>query len=174
MRWGAFGRGTRVPLAIAAGSLGVALAGGCSLAGEMSDARRIDASPVRVRGVVDRVVPVKGGTTFRGSYQVEGQRFATEDLPVGQGAKLTDPTVGTTVCLEASTVHPETVRLCNQRYPSGDDMIPTEGLIVVAGAAGTLMAAGWILVVTRQERRENRRSVSAAQATDLTSAGTEA
>lgn len=152
----------------------MALAGGCSLAGEISDARRIDASPMRVHGVVDRVVPVKGGTTFRVSYRVEGQRFATEDLPVGQGAELADPTVGTIVCLEASTEHPETVRLCGQRYPSGDDMIRTEGLIVVAGAAGTLMAAGWILVVTRQERRENSRSVSAAQATDLTSAGTEA
>jgi len=53
-------------------------------------------------------------------------------------------------------------------------MIPAEGLIVVAGTAGTLMAAGWILTVTRQERRENRRSVSAGHATDLTSAGTEA
>ncbi|MFF4830136.1 hypothetical protein [Streptomyces sp. NPDC001312] len=165
MRWGVFGRGTRMPLAIAAGSLGVAVAGGCSLAGEISDARRIDASPVRLHGVVDRVVPVKGGNTFRVSYLVGGQRFATEDLPVGHGAGLADPTVGTTVCLEASSEHPETVRLCGQRYPSGDDMIPTEGLIVVAGTAGTLMAAGWILMVARRERRDNRRSGSAAHAT---------
>ncbi|MET9044374.1 hypothetical protein ABZX34_16190 [Streptomyces sp. NPDC004362] len=174
MRWGVFGRGTRAPLAIAVGSLGVALAGGCSLVGETSDARRIDASPVRVHGVVDRAVPVKGGTTFRVSYRVEGRGFATEDLPVGQVAEPAIPTVGTTVCLEASAEHPETVRLCGQRYPGGDDMIPAEGLIVVAGTAGTLMAAGWILMVIRQERRENRRSVSAAHATDLTSAGTEA
>lgn len=114
MRWGVFGRGTRLPLAIAAGSLGVALAGGCSLAGEISDARRIDASAV---------------------------------------------------CLEASTEPPETVKLCGQEYPSGDDMLPTEGLIVVAGTAGTLMAAGWILMVARQERRDNRRSGSAAHTT---------
>ncbi|MGV9608977.1 hypothetical protein ACWDR2_35360 [Streptomyces sp. NPDC003631] len=80
------------------------------------------------------------------------------------------PTVGTTVCLEASAEHPETVRLCGQRYPGGDDMIPAEGLIVVAGTAGTLMAAGWILMVIRQ----NRRPVSAAHATDMMSAGTEA
>lgn len=170
MRWGVFGRGTRAPLAIAVGSLGVALAGGCSLVGETSDARRIDASPVRVHGVVDRAVPVKGGTTFRVSYRVEGRGFATEDLPVGQVAEPAIPTVGTTVCLEASAEHPETVRLCGQRYPGGDDMIPAEGLIVVAGTAGTLMAAGWILMVIRQ----NRRPVSAAHATDMTCAGTEA
>ncbi len=110
------------------------------------------------------------GTTFRVSYRVEGRRFATEDLPVGQVAEPAIPTVGTTVCLEASAEHPETVRLCGQRYPSGDDMIPAESLIVVAGTAGTLMAAGWILMVIRQ----NRRSVSAAHATDMTCAGTEA
>ncbi|MEU1045822.1 hypothetical protein ABZ400_11770 [Streptomyces sp. NPDC005897] len=137
----------------------MALVGGCSLAGEISDARRIDASPLRVSGVVDRVVQVKGGTHVRVSYQAAGRRFVTEDLPVGQRAQATDPAVGTTVCLEASAEHPGTVRLCGQRYPGGDDMIPTEGLVVLAGAAGALMAAGWIVAVTRQERRERERSL---------------
>ncbi|MEU6895327.1 hypothetical protein ABZ934_26795 [Streptomyces sp. NPDC046557] len=139
-------------------SLGVALVGGCSLVGEISDARRIDASPLRVHGVVERVVQVKGGAHIRVSYQVGGQRFATEGLPVGQGSGLTDPAVGSTLCLEASAEHPETVRLCGQRYPGGDKMIPTEGLVVLAGAAGALMAAGWIVAVVRQERRERERS----------------
>ncbi|MGC0413888.1 hypothetical protein RKD32_006817 [Streptomyces sp. SAI-195] len=165
MRWGDFVRGKRAPLAVAAGSLGVALVGGCSLVGEISDARRIDASPLRLQGVVDRVVQVKGGARVRVSYQVGGQRFGTEDLPVGQRAGSTEPTVGTAVCLEASTEHPGTVRLCGQRYPGGDNMIPTEGLVVLAGAAGALMAAGWTVTVTRQETRERERSESANRAT---------
>ncbi|WP_281155553.1 hypothetical protein [Streptomyces sp. HYC2] len=137
----------------------MALVGGCSLAAEISDAGRIDASPVRVYGVVDRVVQVRGGSDIRVSYQVDGQRFATEDLPLGHGAGLTDPAVGTAVCLEAAAEHPETVRLCGQKYPGGDNMIPTEGLVVLAGAAGGLMAAGWIVAVARQERRERERSL---------------
>lgn len=152
-------RGRRAPLAVAAGSLAVALVGGCSLASEISDAGRIDASPVRVHGVVDRVVQVKGGSNIRVSYQVDGQRFATEDLPLGHGPGLTDPPVGTAVCLEAAAAHPETVRLCGQKYPGGDNMIPTEGLLVLAGAAGALMAAGWILAGARQDRRERERSL---------------
>ncbi len=149
----------RVPLAVAAGSLGVALVGGCSLAGEILDARRIDASPLRVNGVVDRVVQVKYGTHVRVSYRAGGQRFVTEDLPVGQSAGLTDPVVGSAVCLEASAEQPGTVRLCGQRYPGGDNMIPTDSLAVLAGAAGALTAAGWIVAVTRQERRERERSL---------------
>ncbi|GAA2483669.1 hypothetical protein GCM10010276_21510 [Streptomyces longisporus] len=133
--------------------------GGCSLAGEISDAGRIDAAPVRVHGVVDRVVQVKGGSDIRVSYQVDGERFATEDLPLGQGAGLTDPAVGTVVCLEAAAEHPETVRLCGQKYPGGDNMIPTEGLVVLAGATGALMSAGWIVAVARQEKRERERSL---------------
>ncbi|WP_193777661.1 hypothetical protein [Streptomyces sp. E5N298] len=159
MRWGDFWRGKRAPLAVAAGSLLVAVVGGCSLAGEISDARRIDASPLRVDGVVDRVVQVKYGAHVRVSYQAGGQCFVTEDLPVGHTAGLTDPVVGSAVCLEASAEHPGTVRLCGQRYPGGDNMIPTEGLVVLAGAAGALMAAGWIVAVTRQERRERERSM---------------
>lgn len=93
------------------------------------------------------------------SYQVGGQRFSTEDLPVAQEAGVTDPAVGTGVCLEASAEHPGTVRLCGQRYPGGDNMIPTEGLVVLAGSAGALMAAGWTVAVTRQERRERERSL---------------
>ncbi|WP_333744910.1 hypothetical protein [Streptomyces ardesiacus] len=115
MRWGDFWQGKRVLLAVAAGSLGVALVGGCSLAGEISDARRIDASPLRVNGVVDRVVQVKYGTHVRVSHQAGGQRFVTEELPVGQSAGLTDPLVGSSVCLEASAEH----GLGEHRY-SGD------------------------------------------------------
>jgi hypothetical protein len=139
-----------VPLAVAAVPLGAALAGGWSLAGEISDARRIDASPVQVQGVVDRAVPVKGGTEYRVSYRVGGRRFATGDLPVGQGAEPADPEVGTAVCLEASAERPETVRLCGQKYPGGDNLIPAEGLLVVAGTTGTLMAVGWFVMVGRE------------------------
>lgn len=152
------------PLAVAVGCLGVALAGGCSMAVEISDARQIDASPVRVHGVVDRVVQVKGGADIRVSYQVGGQRFATEDLPVLQGVGRTTPTVGTAVCLEVSAEHPESVRVCGQRYPGGDDKIPALGL-VAAGTAGVVMAAGWIVVATQQKRRDNRSSSSAVDST---------
>ncbi|WP_371794208.1 hypothetical protein [Streptomyces sp. NBC_01718] len=143
----------------------MALAGGCSLAVEISDAQKIDASPVRVHGVVDRVVQVKGGADIRVSYQVGGQRFATEDLPVLQGVGRTTPTVGTSVCLEVSAEHPESVRVCGQRYPGGDDMIPTLGLVAAAGTVGVVMAAGWIVVATQQKRRDNRGSGSAVDST---------
>jgi hypothetical protein len=152
-----------MPLSAAVVSLGVALAGGCPLVGNISDARRIDASPVRVQGVVDRVVPVKGGAEFRVSYEVGGMRFATEALPVG--SVLDQSRVGTAVCLEAASQHPQTVRICGQKYPGGDDMVPTEGLIVVAGTIGALIAAGWIRMVARQEREDSRRSGSAVQTT---------
>ena len=160
---GVFKRSRWIPLSVTVVSLGVALAGGCSLAGNISDARRIDASSVRVHGVIDQEEPVKGGTVFRVSYQVGGAQFATKALPVGSVLDQANPGVGTAVCLEASSQHPETVRLCGQKYPGGDDMVPTEGLVVVAGTIGALTAAGWILMVVRQERRDNRRSDPAAQ-----------
>jgi hypothetical protein len=163
MGWGVFKRNRWIPLSVAVVSLGVALAAGWSLAGNISDARRIDASPIRVHGIIDQVVPVKGGTEFRVSYQVGGKRFATKALPVGSVLDRANPKVGTAVCLEASSQHPEKVRLCGQKYPGGDDMVPTEGLVVVAGAMGALIAAGWILMVARQERRDNHRSGPAAQ-----------
>lgn len=165
MGWSGFGRKRLVPLAVAVGCLGVALVGGCSLAVEISDAQKIDASPVRVHGVVDRVVQVKGGAKIRVSYQVGGQRFATEDLPVLQGAMRTTPTVGTAVCLEASAEYPESVRVCGQRYPGGDDKIPAWGLVTAASTVGVLAAAGWIVVATQQERRDNRGSGSAVDST---------
>lgn len=153
------------PLAVAVGCLGVALVGGCSLAVEISDARQIDASPVRVHGVVDRVVQVKGGADIRVSYRVGGQRFSTEDLPVLEGVGRTTPTVGTAVCLEVSAEHPESVRVCGQKYPGGDDEIPALGLVAAAGTAGVMMAAGWMVVATQQRRRDDRRSGLAMDST---------
>ncbi|MEU6454502.1 hypothetical protein [Streptomyces sp. NPDC047065] len=131
----------------------MALAAGCSLAGQITDARRIDASPVRVSGVVDRVVHVKGGTDVRVSYRIDGRRFAAEDLPVGQ---TTDPTPGAAVCLEAAATAPQTVRLCGQKYPNGDDVIPAKGLLAVAGLAGTSMATGWFVVLGRHRKHADR------------------
>ncbi|MFF4895919.1 hypothetical protein [Streptomyces sp. NPDC001068] len=148
-----------MPLAIAALCLGVAVVGGCSLGGEISDARTIDAAPVRVHGVIDRVEPVKGGKTYWVSYRFGGRRFTTANLPVGSGAGPMDPTTGSSVCLEASGEHPGTVRLCGQRYPGGDDLIPAEGLIVLAGVVGVLMAAGWILKI--RDTGRDARSVAA-------------
>ncbi|WP_133169218.1 hypothetical protein [Streptomyces sp. MH60] len=139
----------------------MAFVGGGSLVAEVTDARRIDASPVQANGVIDRVVHVKGGTNFRVSYRIDGQRFATEDLPVGQGTAPTEPTLGTTVCVEAAAAAPKTVRLCGQKYPSGDDVIPAKGLLALAGVAGTVMAAGWIVVTGRQQKRDSRRAGSA-------------
>ncbi len=153
MRWGNWRRGRRAPVVVAAGCLGVALAAGCSLAGQITDARRIDASPVRVSGVVDRVVHVKGGTDVRVSYRIDGRRFAAEDLPVGQ---TTDPTPGAAVCLEAAATAPRTVRLCGQKYPNGDDVIPAKGLLAVAGLAGTSMATGWFVVLGRHRKHADR------------------
>ncbi|MFE4920851.1 hypothetical protein [Streptomyces sp. NPDC056661] len=118
------------------------------MAAEISDAQKIDASPVRVHGLVDRVVQVKGGADIRVSYQVGGQRFAIEDLPVRQGAMRTTPTVGTAVCLEVSAEYPESVRVCGQRYPGGDDKIPAWGLVTAASTVGVLVAAGWIVVAS--------------------------
>ncbi|MFF8777671.1 hypothetical protein ACF07W_10445 [Streptomyces sp. NPDC015140] len=133
----------------------MALAAGCSLAGQIRDARRIDASPVRISGVVDSVVQVKGGADVRVSYRVDGRRFATEDLPVGQ---TTHPTPGAAVCLEAAATAPQTVRLCGQKYPNGDDVIPAKGLLAVAGIAGTSMATGWFVVLGRQRKHAERRT----------------
>ncbi|WP_432080099.1 hypothetical protein [Streptomyces sp. WAC 04229] len=131
----------------------MALAAGCSLAGQITDARRIDASPIRVSGVVDDVVRVKGGTVSRVSYRIDGRRFTTEDLPVGH---VTDPAPGATVCLEAAATAPQTVRLCGQKYPNGDDVIPAKGLLAAAGIAGTSTAAGWFVVLGRQRKHADR------------------
>ncbi|OIJ68113.1 hypothetical protein WN71_009995 [Streptomyces mangrovisoli] len=130
----------------------VALAAGRSLAGEVSGARRIDASPVRVQGAVDRIVPVKGGRTYRVSYEVDGKHYTTGGLPVGSHGTAAEPSVGTTLCLEAAARHPSTARLCGQRYPGGDDMIATEGLIVLAGTVVALMALTWHVVYGRPAR----------------------
>jgi hypothetical protein len=49
---------------------------GCSIAGQMADARRIDASPARVKGTVDRIIPGSrgSGSVVRVSYQAAGRR----------------------------------------------------------------------------------------------------
>jgi hypothetical protein len=56
------------------------------------------------------------------------------------------------VCLEAARGHPGVVRLCGERYPSGDDMYPTYVLVAVAGAIGVCVVAGVALGVRRRSR----------------------
>lgn len=158
MGWGTRGRAKWGPVAVAALCLVVASAAGCTVAGQMADARRIDASPLRIRGVVDRVVQVKGGTKVHVSYRVDGHRFTTDDLPVAGNAGPESSERGTAVCLEAAATDPGTVRLCGQKYPTGDDVIPALGLLTAAGIAGTAMSAGWFTTTARQRRRTARRT----------------
>jgi hypothetical protein len=126
-----------------------------SMASQLRDAQRIDASPIRVQGVVDRITSFKGGEDVRVSYDVAGRRYSTEGLPSN---RMPDGlAVGTRVCLEAAADHPGTVRLCGRRYPAGDDWLPTL-LLIVAGTAGTFLALGFAVSGIRAHRAHRAQS----------------
>ncbi|MCX4642381.1 hypothetical protein [Streptomyces sp. NBC_01446] len=61
------------------------------------------------------------------------------------------------MCLEADRARPDVVRLCGERYPSGDDMYPTYVLVTVAGAIGACVVAGVAVGVRRRSRSEPAR-----------------
>ncbi|MGW6480598.1 hypothetical protein ACWGDS_22350 [Streptomyces sp. NPDC055059] len=125
-----------------AGLLGllVAVLGGCSASRQWRQAERIDAAPVRVTGVVTAVEHVpKSGDEQVIAYEVQGRRHTVKrSLGTGPGS----PGAGHRVCLEADRARPDVVRLCGERYPSGDDMYPTYVLVTVAGAIGGLRRRG--------------------------------
>ncbi|MFJ5276427.1 hypothetical protein [Streptomyces parvulus] len=104
------------------------------------------------------MVQVKGGTKAHVSYRVDGHRFTTNDLPVAGKSGPEPPEPGTAVCLEAAATDPGTVRLCGQKYPTGDKVIPALGLLTAAGIAGTAMAGGWFTVTARQRDLATRRN----------------
>lgn len=134
---------------------------GCSIAGQMADARRIDASPARVKGTVDRIIPGSrgSGSVVRVSYQAAGRRLTTTSLPLGLDGHPW-PVVGDRLCLEVAAGHPEAVRLCGDKYPRGADWFATYQLMAVAGTAGTLMALGFVVSALRARSRPSvRRSV---------------
>ncbi|MDX2703815.1 hypothetical protein PV350_13230 [Streptomyces sp. PA03-6a] len=110
------------------------------LYGQVRGADRIDASPVRVDGVIEEVTFGRG-TSARVGYEVAGRPLADRDLPVSQMPGRV--AVGAHPCLEAAADDPRSVRLCGRRYPAGDDMPPTAVLGIGAGAAGTLCAAAF-------------------------------
>ncbi|MFC9456263.1 hypothetical protein [Streptomyces sp. NPDC056983] len=101
----------------------VAVLGGCSASRQWRQAERIDAAPFRVTGVVTAVEKVpRSGDEQVITYEVQGRRHTVRRaLGTGPGS----PGPGHRVCLEADRGHPGVVRLCGERYPSGDDMYPT-------------------------------------------------
>ncbi|MFD0060106.1 hypothetical protein [Streptomyces sp. NPDC056690] len=128
----------------------VAVLGGCSASRQWRQAERIDAAPVRVTGVVTAVEHVpKSGYEQVIAYEVQGHRHTVRRaLGTGPGS----PGPGHRVCLEADRGHPGVVRLCGERYPSGDDMYPTYVLVTVTGAIGACVVAGVALGVRRRSR----------------------
>ncbi|MET7926825.1 hypothetical protein ABZT43_23015 [Streptomyces sp. NPDC005349] len=60
------------------------------------------------------------------------------------------------MCLEADRARSDVVRLCGERYPSGDDMYPTYVLVTVAGAIGACVA-GVAVGVRRRSRSKPAR-----------------
>ncbi|MFB6675353.1 hypothetical protein ACFCWG_23630 [Streptomyces sp. NPDC056390] len=128
----------------------VAVLGGCSVSRQWRQAERIDAAPVRVTGVITAIEHVpKSGSEQVIAYRVQGHRHTvTRSLGTGPGS----PGVGHRVCLEADRDHSDVVRLCGERYPSGDDMYPTYVLVAVAGAIGACVVAGVAVGVRRDSR----------------------
>ncbi|MFE7153445.1 hypothetical protein [Streptomyces sp. NPDC057636] len=128
----------------------VAVLGGCSASRQWRQAERIDAAPVRVTGVITAIEHVlKSGSGQVIAYRVQGHRHTvTRSLGAGPGS----PGVGHRVCLEADRDHSDVVRLCGERYPSGDDMYPTYVLVAVAGAIGACVVAGVAVGVRRDSR----------------------
>jgi hypothetical protein len=128
----------------------VAVLGGCSASRQWRQAERIDAAPGRVTGVVTAVEHVpKSGYEQVIAYEVQGHRYTVRrSLGTGPGS----PGAGHRVCLEAARDHPGVVRLCGERYPSGDDMYPTYVLVAVAGAIGVCVVAGVAVGVRRRSR----------------------
>ncbi|MGW6137895.1 hypothetical protein [Streptomyces sp. NPDC055140] len=126
----------------------MAVLGGCSASRQWRQAERIDAAPVRVTGVVTAVEHVpKSGDEQVIAYEVQGHRYtARRSLGTGPGS----PGAGHRVCLEADLDHPDVVRLCGERYPSGDDMYPTYVLVTVTGAIGACVVAGVAVGVRRR------------------------
>jgi hypothetical protein len=133
----------------------VAVLGGCSASRQWRQAEQIDAAPVRVTGVVTAVEHVpKSGDEQVIAYEVQGhQHTVRRALGTGPGS----PGTGHRVCLEADRDHPGVVRLCGERYPSGDDMYPTYVLVAVAGAIGTCVVAGVAVGVRRRSRSKPAR-----------------
>ncbi|MGW8681781.1 hypothetical protein ACWGNN_12090 [Streptomyces sp. NPDC055817] len=132
----------------------VAVLGGCSASRQWRQAERIDAAPVRVTGVVTAVEHVpKSGYEQVIAYEVQGRRHTVRrSLGTGPGS----PGVGHRVCLEADRDRPDVVRLCGERYPSGDDLYPTYVLVTVAGAIGACVVAGVADGVRRSRSKPSR------------------
>jgi hypothetical protein len=124
------------------------------LIGQLRAAARIDAAPVRVQGVVDDLIPAKGGMKAVISYEVAGRRFSNGSLSNALTPADREPggiAIGDRVCLEAAADHPATVRVCGQRYPDGD--VPSTVVLgMVAGTAGVFCALGFAVSGARAER----------------------
>ncbi|MFD3456634.1 hypothetical protein ACFWVC_31230 [Streptomyces sp. NPDC058691] len=152
MRGDTFRALPRVPGVIALACLLGALGAAWFLIAQLRAADRIDTSPVRVRGVVERVTASGrgGGRDVRVGYELAGHHFSDTGLP---DRKMPEHlAVGDSLCLEAAGRHPGTVRLCGQRYPAGDDMPPTAILVLAAATAGLLCAAGFAVSGLRARR----------------------
>lgn len=141
----------RTPSVVAVSCLLVTLGVTWFLVGQLRDAARIDAHPVRVRGVIERVESGKGGESARVGYDLAGRHYSEDNLPTAHMPG--DVAVGARLCLEAAADDPGTVRLCGRRYPAGDDALPTAALTIVGGTAGTLCAASFAVSGLRARRR---------------------
>ena len=135
--------------------------GACSATLQWHRAELIDDDPVRVTGVVSRILVEAKGNEEEIAYTVDGQRHTLRksvDNDSGQ------PKPGQRVCLEAARTHPEVVRLCAEHYPQGDDIFPVYILVTVFGTAGALFVVGYLVTSARQTGRARRAQESPLEA----------
>jgi len=128
--------------------------GACSATLQWHRAELIDDDPVRVTGVVSRVI--EPTTKYRReeiAYTVDGHRHTTV-RKLDTDLSRAEP--GHNVCLEAARTHPEVVRLCKEHYPQGDDIFPVYILVTVFGTAGVLFVVGYLVTSARQAGRARR------------------
>lgn len=124
--------------------------GACSATLQWHRAELIDDDPLRVTGVVSRILVEAKGNQEEIAYTVDGHRHT---LLKSLADDVKQPKPGHRVCLEAARTHPEVVRLCEDHYPQGDDIFPVYILVTVFGTAGTLFVVGYLVISTRQTRR---------------------
>ncbi|MFF8375364.1 hypothetical protein ACF07V_04390 [Streptomyces sp. NPDC015661] len=105
--------------------------------GQFRAGARIDAAPVRVEGVIARVIPQpKGGESYEISYVVDGRTYRTEDLRLDP-ALLRQARVGLAVPLEVAADDPATARAAGADHPD-DDVTPAFVLAALASAVAAV------------------------------------
>ena len=143
---------------IAVGALGLLAVVLCALdvTDQWRKAALIDASPVTVKGVVDHVMPQKGGVSYDTAYTVGGSSYST-GLALDE---VDNVRLGTKVCLQAAATAPRTVRLCGERYPQGNGVQDREYLIFLGAltAGSAVFRVVHVALEIHRDRRPAERS----------------